>query len=83
MTSLTPLNHLDIIQKHSTLDENQFTLKEVDLGVPSNEAHVVDELIDSFKLTGYFLLALLTLQPNHFSRIVIRNKERDDSSFVT
>ena len=66
MTSLTPLNHLDIIEKHSTLDENQFTLKEKDLGVPSNEAHVVDDLSDSFKLTRHILLALLTLS----SRII-------------
>ena len=57
MTSLTPLNYLDI-QKHSTLDVHQFTLKEVDFEVPSNQAHVLDELTDLFKLTGHILLAL-------------------------
>ena len=60
-TSLTPLNCLYIIQKYSNLDEDQFTLKHVDLGVASNEARV-----DSFKLREHVLFALLTLS----SRII-------------
>ena len=47
--SLTPSIYLDIIEKHSTLGENQFTEKPLkkDLGVPSIEAYDIDELTDS------------------------------------
>ena len=45
-TSLTPLNYLYIIQKYSSLDEDQFTLKDVDLGVPSNEARTHTSLMN-------------------------------------
>ena len=46
LLSLTPLIYLDTIQKHSTLDQNQFTFKKVDLGIPTNEAHNIEELTD-------------------------------------